>query len=572
MKILIDFARAHPHRTLSMLVCLLVAGMAEGVSLLALLPLLSLVTDASGGESEAPTALERGVIDVLGRFGIEPTVGSLLLVVAVGFLANSGLVLLARREVGYTMASVIRSLRTRLVRAILRAQWDFFLRRPTGAIATAYVSEAQRSSRAFMSAATVVSTSVHLVVYVGVAIAAAWEVALVGVTLGIAVTASLAFLVRTTRRAGVKRTQGLRSASARLADIVQGLKPIKAMGREEVLYPLLEEPTRRLEKAQRKQVIAKEGLYALQDGVFATIICAGFYTLHEVYAMPFSQVALLAFVLLRLFKAGGKVQKAYQEVASDESAYEYLLEKIEDAEGHREDTRTGADPSLEQAIVLDGVRFAHGERTIFRDLSLRIAKGEITAVTGASGIGKTTMVDLIAGLLDPDGGSIRIDDRELESIDLLAWRHCIGYVPQETFLLHDSIAMNVSLGDASIGRDDVERALRAAHAWEFVEKLADGIDQVVGERGSRLSGGQRQRSEIARALGHRPWLLVLDEATANLDPESEAIVWQALKELRGRTTVLAISHQPALLEVADRVYRIEDGRACELRPEEATSS
>jgi ATP-binding cassette subfamily C protein len=125
------------------------------------------------------------------------------------------------------------------------------------------------------------------------------------------------------------------------------------------------------------------------------------------------------------------------------------------------------------------------------------------------------------------------------------------------FLLHDTVAMNVGLGDPAVSRDQIVQALKDAHAWVFVSKMSDGLDTVVGERGLALSGGQRQRIVIARAILKRPRLLILDEATAALDPKSEAAIWDAIKELRGKTTVLAISHQPALLEVADRIYALE---------------
>jgi ATP-binding cassette subfamily C protein len=137
----------------------------------------------------------------------------------------------------------------------------------------------------------------------------------------------------------------------------------------------------------------------------------------------------------------------------------------------------------------------------------------------------------------------------------------IGYVPQENLLLHDTVAANVTLGYAELGAADVEYALRAAGAWDFVSGLPEGIHTVVGERGTRFSGGQRQRIMIARALAHRPKLLILDEATASLDPATEAALCETLAALRGEITVLAISHQRALVDAADRVYRVEKGSA-----------
>ena len=175
-------------------------------------------------------------------------------------------------------------------------------------------------------------------------------------------------------------------------------------------------------------------------------------------------------------------------------------------------------------------------------LSLEIPAGEITAVIGTSGAGKTTIVDLITGLVQPDGGAVRVDGVRLPELDTRLWRQMLGYVPQEMLLLHDSVLMNVTLGDPEIKLDRVEAALRDAGAWEFVCELPEGVHSSVGERGTLLSGGQRQRIAIARALVHEPKLLILDEATAALDPENEAAVWEAVENLRGRVTVVAISH------------------------------
>ena len=179
---------------------------------------------------------------------------------------------------------------------------------------------------------------------------------------------------------------------------------------------------------------------------------------------------------------------------------------------------------------------------------------------GPSGAGKTTLVDMLTALLRPDAGEIWIDGVALGTLDRRAWRRMIGYVPQETLLLNDTIFCNVTLGDPALTAADAERALRAAGAWEFVVATPDGPSTLVGERGARLSGGQRQRLAIARALVHRPRLLILDEATSALDVGSEAQICETLRALRGELTILAVSHRPALAMAADRVYRVHEGR------------
>jgi len=230
---------------------------------------------------------------------------------------------------------------------------------------------------------------------------------------------------------------------------------------------------------------------------------------------------------------------------------------------------------LNEGLEVRDVQVSYGDGVVLDGISFSVPAGKITALVGGSGAGKTTAADLIMGLVRPDKGEVYIDGLPLGTLDLHKWRQLIGYVPQETLMLHDSVAKNVSLGDPKLTSEDIERALRDAGAWEFVSELPGGVECSVGERGLRLSGGQRQRIAIARALVHGAKLLVFDEATTALDPESEAFVLSAIEALRGRATVLAISHQPALMGVADRIYRITDGKCMEIeaagRPDRAAS-
>jgi len=184
-----------------------------------------------------------------------------------------------------------------------------------------------------------------------------------------------------------------------------------------------------------------------------------------------------------------------------------------------------------------------------------VPNGKITIIYGPSGIGKTTVADLIVGLQKAQSGIIKIGKNPIDDVDLVKWRHKIGYVPQEFFLFHDTLMRNISLGDESISSNDIDIAIEMAGAKEFVSNLPQGLNTIIGERGAMLSGGQRQRISIARALVRKPELLVLDEVTTSLDSKTEAEICQTLVEIKEKTTVLVISHQDALLDIADVIYK-----------------
>jgi ATP-binding cassette subfamily C protein len=216
-------------------------------------------------------------------------------------------------------------------------------------------------------------------------------------------------------------------------------------------------------------------------------------------------------------------------------------------------------PALQQEIRLSNVGFRYQDDWVLREASLRVPAGSLTVITGPSGAGKTTVADLMIGLLQPATGEVLIDGIPLRQLDTRRWREMIGYVPQETMMLHDTVAMNVTLGDPTVSADDVASALRAAGAFSFVEALPEGLATIVGERGLRLSGGQRQRLALARALVRQPALLLLDEATTALDPATERSICETLRTLAGSLTLVAICHHGHLVEIADHVYHVANG-------------
>lgn len=565
MRLMLSFFRSYRGPTLLMLLALLLSGLAEGIGLSALLPLLNIALGSgrlTGEAAEPPSGYEQVVLDALDGLGIATTLGNMLLIVLAGVFLKSVFLLAAQRQVGYTAAQVGTDLRLQMLRAVLRSRWEYFLHQPAGKLTNALATEAERSSQSFVHGATAITFLIQSLIYGSVAFALSWRASLVAIVAGAIVIGLSHFLVRITRRAGRKQTRMLTSLVGNLTDILQSVKPIKAMAREERADQVLAEDTRQLNRALRRQVLASALLDSAQELMFAIFICLGIYAALDVFQMELPKVMVLVVALGRAFSFLGKVQKQYQKLMQGESAYWAMLDSIAEAGAAAEASGGSAPAPLAEGIAFRDVGFAYDDRhPVFDGLSLEIPAGSLTTLVGPSGTGKTTLVDLTIGLLQPSRGEVCIDGTALATLDARAWRRQIGYVPQDTVLLHASILQNVTLDDPALSREDAEQALRDAGAWEFVAATPQGMDTVVGERGGKLSGGQRQRIVIARALINHPRLLILDEATSALDPASEQAVRQTMERLKGRLTILAISHNRAMIDAADRVYRLQDGRA-----------
>jgi ATP-binding cassette subfamily C protein len=559
MKLFAAFSRAYPVQSALVLGSLVLASLFEGLGLTTLLPLLS--SGSGGAAGDAKPGVGAVVTRMLDAVGLTPTVGVLLLIVVIGMTLKGALVLVANRQVGYTVAHVATDLRLTFIRSLLSARWEYYLRQPVGGLANSLATEATRGAEAYLYGATVIALVIQALVYSIVALLVSWQATVAALGAGIVFVFLLNRLVHVSRRAGAKQTRLLRSLLARLSDNLQSVKPLKAMARENLANALLEGDTTQLNRALRKEIFSKEALRALQEPMLAILIAAGLYVALVRFGMSTGSVMFLAFLLVRTLLYLSRMQREYQRMATCESAYWALQSAIAGAMKESENLPAGAVPVLRQAIRLENVGFRYRETWVLRNATLTIPAGGITAIIGASGSGKTTVVDLITALLRPQEGEIWIDDLPLGRVDWRLWRRMIGYVPQDTLLLHDTVANNVTLGDPELTRSDAEAALRAAGIWDLVSGLPEGLDTIVGERGGKLSGGQRQRVAIARALAHRPRVLILDEATSALDPETETAICRTLEGLRGELTIIAISHQSALVDVADRVYRMAAGTA-----------
>jgi ATP-binding cassette subfamily C protein len=539
---------------------LFVSSIFELLGLTMIIPLLaSASSDLHSGKSGITNAI-RSAMESIG-LPFDPTI--ILLAIVVGLSLKAVITISVMRYVSDIVAEIGNDFQIRLLRNLLCARWSFFIRQPLGRLVHATGPEAGAVGDSFMHASTIIASVLQAALFLAVAALISWKLAALATLIGFLMFYSFGRMVKHSRGAARRHRTQMRQLAANFTDAMIGIKPIRAMGRTDRFSRLFEADARAIAETLRTRVISSEYVSEMQEPVIGCMLAVGFYYATQSTSLNSHDVIIMAILLVRTIGLLGPMQKTFQRFIQSYDQYRALEKLLKETAAAAEAPGGGLVPSLHHGIRFEGVSFGYADRRVLSNLDLDIPCGLVTALAGPSGVGKSTSIDLMVGLYEPQAGRILVDDIDLRELDLQQWRHLLGYVPQEVTLFHDSIFRNVSLWQEGVSEQDVITALQIAGAWPFVSELPDGIHQIVGERGHRLSGGQRQRISIARALLHKPRLLILDEATTGLDPRTEAeICVEIQRACRDHgLTVLAISHQPAWQRVADCVYVMADGKA-----------
>ncbi|NRA98074.1 MAG: ABC transporter ATP-binding protein, partial [Planctomycetes bacterium] len=406
MKVLGYFIRAYPGQSGVVILCMLLAGLLGGLGWSVLLPVLGVATGA-GAE---PDGFEAHVLSFLDRLGVPRELGPLVAVMVLVFVLKAVILLVANGRVGYTVAHVATDLRLRLVRALLAARWNYYAKLPVGVATNAIATEAQRASNSFHQTALVVTHIVEATVTAGVAFAISLWATLAAAAAGLLSVVALQVFVRLASRAGHRQTRFMRSLLRRMTDVLQAVKLLKATGRESLVGPMLEADALRLRKALRKQVLSREAMRTLQEPMVILFCGLGLLLAIQVLQMDAAAAFLMMVLAARMMTTLNRAQRKYQSARIEESALWSMLEMIEQAEAVAEPMTGGMAPTLDRGVELRSVRFHYEEGAVFDSLSLDIPAGSITAILGNSGAGKTTIIDLVAGLVTPAAGHVFVDD------------------------------------------------------------------------------------------------------------------------------------------------------------------
>jgi subfamily B ATP-binding cassette protein MsbA len=522
----------------------------------------------SGGESFLERLIPRLLAPFLGGVAadaVAPRLVLLFLAVLTGKIVATYISAYLSVLVQEGMA---RDLRARLWQHLMQLDLAVFQRTRGGQIAAALVSDADQVKQVVVAAlAAFFQNAVMIVAMLTTMLLLSWRL-----TVLVLIFAPLLVLAVQLLRVRLKRhartfTHERGELTAMITERLGAMKLIRAFGTEESESDLLLGQANRYRKGfvrTQRFALLTSPASELFGGVMIMLVIWAAAT-PSVSGVHLEVSSTLVFVILAAklmspIKAIAEVPaKLAVAEASGERVFAFLDEPATEI-----DPPDAVGATFDRDLVFDRVTFGYDpEHPVLRDVSFEVAKGEVVALVGPSGGGKTTLLELVPRFHEPQGGELRLDGVALPALNRRSLRSLIAVVSQDTVLLHDTVRGNIAYGRPGASDAEVEAAARAANAHEFILGLRDRYRTVLGERGTRLSGGQRQRIAIARALLRDSPILILDEATSALDTESERLVQEAIDRLMQDRTVLVIAHRLATVRNADRIVVLEEGRLVE---------
>jgi len=555
-KLLQIFLQAPGARPWSVLSCVFMAGILDMLSMGAILPAIALI---GGAGVSSNSVLNDWLLNAVSSTGIDPTLPNFLILIACLLVAKAAMSMAAMSYVASSVSIVQSEVRQRLLGSMMDARWSYFVHLKPGQVSNAMAAQTRAASEAYQSSALVIVSMLHALLLTVVATLVSGKLVFVIALAAILISIPLYKFVVFVRESSKDQWEKTSQLGSAVQDAVGNMKAIKSMNKGARFKLTFTDLVEQMRVAYYKVLLGRHVLSYGQDILVAVTITAGIWFGISVVKASLADLLVLGIIYYQILNLLKKVQQNYQQVLIQEQAYFGVQEMIAEAEQQRENVTGAESAGVRHEIDFADVSFSYEDEAVLKNVNMTIPAGKITVLLGPSGAGKTTIVDLLVGLLRPDSGTITIDGKHLRDLDLHSYRNGVGYVPQSLTLLHDTIYANVTLGDESISEEQARIALEKAGAWDFVSKLDDGILTAVGNMGERLSGGQRQRLSLARALATGSRLLVLDEVTSALDEESELAICRNVKALEPDYTIVVITHRPAWQYIADHVYEVKDG-------------
>ncbi|MCW7462981.1 ABC transporter ATP-binding protein [Leptospira limi] len=560
ISLLYNFITKHPFLFCGLIFSVVMSGALSMIVAVCVAPLADYLLDPSLTNANNIT---KKFILVLNLFRIPIGVLSFSAIFAIGNMLNSLFVILIfyiNRSIGY---AVLRDLNVEGFRNFLGARWGFFGSLSQGKILNTFQHEIIKVGDAMTSLANQFAISFQLLLIM--ALPVFLMPLMVGtsiLTLGI-LTVPFLLLQPLNNKLGALNTSTSGRVMELLHETFQGIKIVQGYGRQESSITRYLSAYDDHVKITLKTQVLSTGVSNLHYtiGILAALAGMGVAIAN---GGALSEIAITLWSLQRAIPLANSMLVNKVNLDNFTGSYEQLQAIYKKANDYKEVIGEKVFEKFEIEIKFESIHFSYpGRPELFKNLNILIPKGEMVAFVGESGSGKSTIVDLILGLQVPTKGKITVDGINFEDWNKNSFREKIGYVPQDPILFHSSIRDNLLWSRENSTEDELWKACQIANADQFIKKLPEGLDTIVGDRGVLLSGGQRQRIALARAILRKPPILILDEATSSLDTESEQLIQESVDSIAKETTIIVIAHRLSTIVKADRIYVMKMGELLE---------
>ena len=461
--------------------------------------------------------------------------------------------------IGYT-----NHLRAKIYRSLLWADWLFFLKKRRSDLLNSLTDELNRVSVGISQFLLLSTSVVFTLIQIGIALWLSPEITFFVLCCGAVLGLFSRSFIKKSEAIGNQTSEVAKSYYGSISDHLNGMKEIKSNSLENTMTTWINDFNKTYTNERMQHVTVQAQSQFFYKSSQALLIAIFIYLSLNLFHSSPEELIVIVLIFSRLWPRFTEIQYSMEQIASSLPAFHSITSLLTESQVLVERSAVQVHPfQLKGDLICKQVSFRYQTDSgsyALRNIDLTIPFQSTTAIVGRSGAGKSTLIDLLMGLLKPDEGKVLIGGVELSEDNKHLFRQNISYVPQDPFLFNGSIRDNFMLICPDAKEGELWEALEFAAAADFVRKLPDGLDTLIGDRGTRLSGGERQRLVLARAILRNPSILILDEATSALDRENEAKIQEALDRLKGKMTILIIAHRLSTIRNADQVLVLDEGQ------------
>lgn len=568
-QLLLKFALRHPLPLIGTIVLGFSGALFNGVSTMLMIPVVLGLLGQEINLKGAPPLLQQAFASFEHLVG-DARFLTMMACVLVAILLKNVTSYASTLTSGHLSRALVSDIRKEGLRLLLDVDLEFYVKTKVGDLINRLGGEVGATATAIRTAVQMLSTVITIFVFLIILLSISWQLTIISTVLLAIASLSNSFFVKRAEKFGQQLSDQSRDYSVAVLEMLSGIRLVKSTASESREYQKLEQLIHAREDADFRSQ-ANASLIPPVNEMIGILVIVAILLLGRLFFR--GQIEALSAILLtyllilfRMLPFVGQLNNARGAFANLAPSVSVVNEFL-----RRDNKPFMSKGHIPYTAMTEGIRFENlsftypgHDRQVLNQVNLWLPKGTTLALVGSSGAGKSTLADLLPRFYDPTAGRILLDDRDLKDFELCTLRQSMGIVSQDTFLFNDSVRNNLAYARRDASENQIIEAAKRANAYEFIVKLPQGFDTLIGDRGVMLSGGQRQRLAIARALLRDPEILILDEATSALDTVSERLVQGAIDELRRDRTTLVIAHRLSTIQTADQIAVLDKGHVVEI--------